>query len=358
MPELFDIRSSPSNYQVVSERNALASWAPAMRDGVVIADAYFSNDLASRGVVSIALQADEAAKSLDAIGGVIVQMREAGATRDTHLWAVGGGAIQDVAAFVSSIYMRGMSWTYIPTTLLGMVDSCIGGKSSINVGSFKNIVGTFHSPKAIVIDSTLLSTLTIEQRIAGLSEAAKICYCRGADVFAEYLSLAPNVDLAAEGLEAVIHLSLGAKKWFIEIDEFDRSERLLLNLGHTFGHALEGASDYRLGHGVAVGVGMLCALALSRQMLSRMPGGAAASLESHVRSLLGAMPDLPGILETIDVHQTFDRLKSDKKHESENYRFVTFDANGVVQITRLPKTDDTRTAVMAALHTTLELLSQ
>jgi 3-dehydroquinate synthase len=358
MSAMFDVRSASANYQVVSERNALASSAPAMRDGVVIADAYFSKDLASRGVVSIALQANEAAKSLDAIGAIIVQMRETGATRDTHLWAVGGGAIQDVAAFVSSIYMRGISWTYLPTTLLGMVDSCIGGKSSINVGSFKNIVGTFHSPTAIVIDSTLISTLTIEQRIAGLNEAAKICYCRGADVFAEYLSLAPGVDLAPDRFESIIHLSLRAKKWFIEIDEFDRAERLLLNLGHTFGHALEGASDYRLGHGVAVGVGMLCALALSRELLSEMPGGAAPSLESHVRTLLGAVPDLPDILEVIDVRRTFDRLKSDKKHESDNYRFVTFDANGTVQMTRLRKTDETRAAVSAALQTTLERLSR
>jgi 3-dehydroquinate synthase len=358
MPIMFDIRSDSASYHVVSERDALASSAPAMRGGVVIADVYFSKELASRGVASIALQANEAAKSLDAIGSVIVQMREAGATRDTHLWAVGGGAIQDIAAFVSSIYMRGISWTYVPTTLLGMVDSCIGGKSSINVGSFKNIVGTFHPPKAVLIDSTLISTLTIEQRIAGMNEAAKICYCRGADAFAEYLALGPKDDLAPDRLEAIIHLSLRAKKWFIEIDEFDRAERLLLNLGHTFGHALEGASGYRLGHGVAVGVGILCSLALSRELLSRMPGGAAASLESHVRALLGAMPDLPDILETIDICQAFDRLKSDKKHESENYRFVTFDANGVVHIIRLPKTDETRAAVSSALHTTLELLSR
>ena len=357
MPMMFDVRSASASYRVVSEWNAFASSAPAMRDGVVIADVYFAHELASRGVVSIALQANEAAKSLDAIGSVIAQMREAGATRDTHLWAVGGGTIQDVAAFVSSIYMRGISWTYVPTTLLGMVDSCIGGKSSINVGSFKNIVGTFHSPTAVLIDPTLISTTTVEQRIAGLNEAAKICYCRGANVFAEYLSLEPNGDLAPNELEAIIHLSLRAKKWFIEIDEFDRAERLLLNLGHTFGHALEGASGYQLGHGVAVGVGILCSLALSRELLSRSPGGAAASLEGHVHALLGALPDLPGILEAIDVGQVFDRLKSDKKHESEHYRFVIFDANGVVQVTRLPKDDGTRAAVSTAIQTTLGLLS-
>ncbi len=160
-----------------------------------------------------------------------------------------------------------------------------------------------------------------------------------------------------EQIESIIRVSLGAKKWFIEIDEFDRAERLQLNLGHTFGHALEGASGYRLAHGVAVGVGILCSLALSRDLLSHRPGGAAAALETHVLSLLDSLPKLRDILGAIDVDVALERLQSDKKHESDNYRFVTFDAGGVVQVTRLGKTAATRAAVSAALQTTLERLS-
>jgi 3-dehydroquinate synthase len=357
MPVLFDIRSVASNYSVVSESNALVAHASAMRDGIVIADAYFVPKLAASGITAIALQASEATKSFDALGGVIVRMREAGATRDTHLWAIGGGAIQDTAAFVASIYMRGIAWTYVPTTLLGMVDSCIGGKSSINVGAYKNIVGTFHPPATVLIDPELTATLTTEQRIAGLAEAAKICYCRGPEVFAEYLALAPSIRMTSDGFEAVIRLSLGAKKWFIEVDEFDHGERLLLNLGHTFGHALEGASGYRLSHGVAVGVGILCASALSRELLHRSPSGPAQLLEGHVQELLGEWPGLHLALGTIDISTTFDRVKADKKHDAACYRFVTFDEGGRVEVTRLRKTEETRDMVVTALRKTLELLS-
>jgi len=358
MPVLFEVQSSLAGYRVESEPGALAAQAASMRDGVVIADDYFAGQLAASGVAAIGLPATEATKSLDALGDIIVRMRKAGANRGTHLWAVGGGAIQDVAAFVASIYMRGISWTYLPTTLLGMVDSCIGGKSSINVGQYKNIVGSFHTPTRVLIDATLTQTLSAEQRIAGLAEAAKICYCRGADVFAEYLDKAPSCKASTREFESIIALSLGAKKWFVETDEFDRAERLLLNLGHTFGHALEGASGYRISHGVAVGVGILCAFSLSAELSAQAPGGAAPALERHVRELLGGMGTLPGILKAIDVDDTFERLTADKKHEAANYRFVTFDATGRVQLIRLSKNNETRAAVVTALRRTMETLAR
>jgi 3-dehydroquinate synthase len=284
-------------------------------------------------------------------------MREAGATRDTQLWAVGGGAIQDVAGFVSSIYMRGISWIYIPTTLLGMADSCIGGKSSINVGQHKNIVGSFHTPTAVLIDTTLTSTLTVEQKMSGLIEAAKICYCRGADAFDEYLSLDPGSASTPDHFEPIVTLSLRSKKWFVETDEFDRAERLLLNLGHTFGHALESASNFRLSHGMAVGVGILCAVALSGELLTISPRGSVARLVEHIRALLACLPNLANVLRAIDPPSTLDRLKADKKHQTEHYRFVTFDVSGRVHVVRLPKNTETHAKIANALCNTLELLS-
>lgn len=358
MPVLFEIRSASATYRVISERDAFRNCANAIRSAVVIADTYFANDLLARGISAIAVDANERTKSLESLGVVIVRMREAGASRDTQLWAIGGGTIQDVAAFVASIYMRGIAWTYMPTTLLGMVDSCIGGKSSLNVDSYKNIIGTFHAPSAVIIDAALTATLSIEQRIGGLAEAAKICYCRGAETFKEYLALRPNIHLSPAEFEPIISLSLSAKKWFVEIDEFDRAERLLLNLGHTFGHALEGASGYRLSHGVAVGVGMLCSLELSRQLLHRAPGGPAMSFDAHVLTLLRELPELPGALATIDVATTFDRMKADKKHESEHYRFITFDDSGRVQVTRHQKNENIQRMVTSGLRKTLERLSQ
>jgi len=357
MPVSFDIRAASKSYRVVSSPHVFRTHAAVMSEGVVVADRYFADLLAAGGIKSIALHADETTKSLHSLGDIIVSVRDAGATRSTHLWAIGGGAIQDAAAFVASIYMRGIDWTYVPTTLLGMVDSCIGGKSSINVGDYKNIVGTFYPPTAVLIDPYLTATLTTEQRVAGLCEAAKICYCHGADRYREYLALQPHVALGPDVFESVIELSLTSKKWFIEIDEFDHAERLLLNLGHTFGHALEGASGYRISHGVAVGIGILSALALSGEVLGSRPGGVAPLLDRHVRELLATLPELDSILGTVDVNSAFDRVRADKKHEPQFYRFVTFDEQGHVVITRLAKTDQVRMMVVEALRTTLDVLS-
>jgi 3-dehydroquinate synthase len=356
MPVLFDIRSASADYEVIADCGALADRGPLMREGIVIADAYFARKLSDAAVPAIVLEANEFAKSLDALSGVIVEMRARGATRGTHLWAVGGGAIQDVAGFVASIYMRGLSWTYVPTTLLGMVDSCIGGKSSINVLNHKNLVGTFHPPCEVLIDPMLTATLSVEQQVAGLVEAAKICYCRGAETFAGYLAQGPRIGLGPMEIEPLIARSLLAKKWFVEVDEFDRAERLVLNLGHTFGHALESASEYRLSHGVGVGVGILCALALSRELRHGGVGGPAHALELHIRGLLRALPDLGGVLGGIETPGVFERLQSDKKHEPNHYRFITFDGGGLVQLTRLAKTTESRTAVIGALQETLESL--
>ena len=168
-----------------------------------------------------------------------------------------------------------------------------GGKSSINVGPYKNLVGTFHPPAAVVIDPTLALSLTVEQRLSGLIEVCKICYCRGSQAFHEYLELQPSSSMTPDQAERVLFLSLSSKKWFVELDEFDRAERLLLNFGHTFGHAIEGASHFRIGHGVAVGVGVLCALQLGELMGRTYDQGSRVhALSKHIRALLAGIPKL------------------------------------------------------------------
>lgn len=357
MRALFDIRSSASTYRVASQANVFANALADPGNSVLLVDDYFATRPELAGRPTIPLSSGETSKSFDNIGGIIVRMRELGVRRNTRLWAIGGGTIQDVAGFLASIYMRGLSWSYVPTTLLGMVDSCIGGKSSINVGDYKNIVGTFHPPELIVIDPMLTATLGAEQRVAGLAEAAKICYCRGADAFSSYLALDPGVDMGPAEMERVITLSLESKKWFVEIDEFDRAERLVLNLGHTFGHALEAASHYRLSHGVGVGVGILCALRMSASLLGVRPGGPAAALETHMLGLLRELPELADSLAPIDLAVALDRLRSDKKHESAAYRFVLFDASGTVELHRLPKSTDLDACIVAAIRQVLGDLS-
>lgn len=234
-----------------------------LRDGsddILIADEWFAKQLATSGRRCIIVSARESSKSLDSIPELVISLRKNGANRQTALIALGGGIVQDVAAFIASVYMRGLKWKYYPTTLLAMVDSCIGGKSSINVGPYKNLIGTYHPPESVLVDPSLTLTLSDEGRAGGLVEAAKICFCRGEDTFREYISFKPRPAMSVEQVERVAKCSLLAKKWFIEIDEFDKAERLLLNFGHTFGHAIEGASHFEIEHGVGVGFGILCAL--------------------------------------------------------------------------------------------------
>ncbi len=242
-------------------------------------------------------------------------MRRDGANRSTHLVAVGGGVIQDISAFVASVYMRGLAWSYVPTTVLAMVDSCIGGKSSINVGPYKNLVGTFHPPQHIYVDPAYAETLPRDQFASGLIEAAKICFCRGGAAFEGYLSHEPSTTMSTDALEGVILESLHAKKHFIEIDEFDKKERLLLNFGHTFGHALEGASHYGIPHGIGVGLGILCSLAFQRRRGVAYAGApVVAELAAHLDQLIRTVPSLREQLLKLDLADVLDRFASDKKH--------------------------------------------
>jgi len=328
----FDVIASTGRYTVEIAPGLLAGIAGDGRDRVFIADDFIVPVLAAAGLDPIAISADEPAKSLDRMTDIIVALRERGATRTTTLVAVGGGVVQDIAAFAASVYMRGIRWIYVPTTLLSMADSCIGGKSSINVGNYKNIVGTIHPPATVLIDPPLTRTLSAEQRAAGLIEAAKICFCRSTATFDDYLRLSPGVLADDVALAQILDLSLRTKKWFIEIDEFDRAERLILNFGHTFGHAIEAASGFGVGHGVAVGLGMAAALELGEAM-GRDYGAtpAVARLRAHIADLLNAVPGLSAALDRTTPAALLDAFCSDKKHSRSHFAVIIVSAVGAVE---------------------------
>jgi 3-dehydroquinate synthase len=142
-----------------------------------------------------------------------------------------------------------------------MADSCVGGKSSINAGNVKNLIGNIYPPKVITIDTFFVKSLDEISIIGGISEAVKICFARDTASFKEFLNLYYLLDKSNHSTyEKLIRHSLVSKKWFIEIDEFDKRERQLLNFGHSWGHAWESAVDFKSNHGVAVALGMLAAL--------------------------------------------------------------------------------------------------
>ena len=358
--ESFEIVSASGSYGVQIEAGAFAGRLREWQDEIVVADDYFRSAQALQTFErALYYPALESTKSLDAVPAMIESLRKLGANRQTKMVAIGGGVIQDLAAFAASVYMRGIRWTYVPTTILSMVDSCIGGKSSINVGAYKNIVGTFHPPETIFIDPALAATLPLDQQASGIIEAAKICFCRGPESFRAYLESDPHPGMETAPLARLISHSLRAKKWFIEVDEFDQKERLLLNFGHTFGHAIEAASHYSISHGVAVGLGILCAIHFVRATEKKNGDPYAAvpqvaELESHLGSLLGAVPNLRENLAKLSIDEVLERFDSDKKHQRDSYVLILIATNGEVVLRKVSKSADSRADIEGAIRSVVE----
>lgn len=348
MRESFEIASSSDRYQVVIGRDLVSGVLEQYPDAIYLVDDFFDGSLKLPEGRRISIHADEETKSLERMPEVIVKLRQMGANRSTHLVAIGGGVVQDIATFAASLYMRGVSWTYMPTTLLSMADSCIGGKSSINVAGLKNLVGNFYPPKEILIDVEFSKTLDPEQIVGGLFEAEKICYARDSAIYERYLSLSPGAKMDLDSLQKVISLSLHTKQWFIEVDEFDQNERLLLNYGHTFGHAIEAATNFAVSHGIAVGIGMLVAVwyAELRKLVLSNAQSRVQNFAEHVRSMLNSieLPEPKGL----DLNVFMQKFEGDKKHKTDVYRMVCPTAHGALELISEPKSPETQVLIREA----------
>lgn len=351
MQESFDISSSTGNYNVVLGTNLLDQVIAQHNSAIFMIDERLENVLPATVTKRILIKANETSKSLECMPEVILKMRELDANRTSHLVAIGGGVIQDIATFVASIYMRGIPWTYMPTTLLGMADSCIGGKSSINMLGYKNLVGNFYPPVDVLIDMAFIETLNEEQVVGGLFEAAKICYARGYPQFLAYLQESPAYPMKSDNAQRVIARALQTKKWFIETDEFDQNERLLLNFGHTFGHALEAGSDFGITHGIAVGIGMVVAVEYAKkaQLLSPIGVTRAEHLIQHVKSMLGdGLKNVIANPPKIDLVLIMEKFNNDKKHRTDVYRMVVPTGDGELVLISEAKTDAVRSNIELA----------
>ncbi len=204
----------------------------------------------------IVIEASENQKSFLQLAPIIDRLIKEGFRKNNNLFSIGGGIIQDITAFIASIMYRGVSWIHIPTTLLAQGDSCIGSKTSINFGKFKNQLGNFYSPKQIIIDVNFLKTLDESDLISGLGEMAHYFLVSSRKDFLYFKNDFYNAKNDLDVLKKLIIRSLEIKKSYIEIDEFDQNERQVFNYGHSFGHALESLTNYRIPHGIAVSIGM------------------------------------------------------------------------------------------------------
>ncbi len=283
----------------------------------------------------IFVEASEEVKTLPSCESVILKLNDLGLKRSDTISAVGGGTTQDLATLAASLYMRGIPWVYYPTTLMSMTDSCIGGKSAINAGDRKNLIGNFYPPTEIQINTRFLETNSDIDIVNGLSEAVKICFARGASVFEQYLSmpssLMPSND---EDTARLINHTLTTKKWFVEIDEFDVRERQLLNFGHSFAHALESATSYSIPHGTAVGIGMIAAL---KHPESSSTDSSKMLIDYSLKMLTRTKSSIIDGMKQFDEAKFLTALDRDKKNSNEFLRLVLLNANDELELISLER---------------------
>ena len=256
------------------------------------------------------IDAIEENKSYEKIEPVFHCLLENEFQKDCTLIVVGGGITQDVGCFVSTVLFRGAQWRLIPTTLLAQGDSCIGSKSSINIGRFKNQLGSFYPPHSVHLSFDVLDTLTEEAVCSGLGEIIKLSLLSSEEDFKKTKLLLQKLPNARASFATLVKDALIIKKRFIEADEFDRGVRNILNYGHTFGHAIESASHYKIPHGLAVTLGMMCATFFSEKL------GFISSLhaEEVTQTLLPICKgSIPSLVDT-NITAILLAMKHDKKN--------------------------------------------
>ena len=278
----------------------------------------------------VAVPAGEPSKSLATLECLYSRAIEHGLDRTSALVALGGGVVGDLAGFTAATYMRGIAFVQVPTTLLAMVDSSVGGKTGVNLEQGKNLVGAFHQPAGVAADLGTLLTLPEREYAAGLAEVVKYGVIRDADLFEQLERSADKlVRRDLEVLEECIARCCRIKAAVVVADERESGEREILNFGHTFGHALEQTSGYgRLLHGEAVAAGMMYAARLS----AATAGLGADELQRLQRLLdkLGLPTRLPA--DSADWPALRAAMGTDKKSRNQNPRLVLAESIGCCRV--------------------------
>ena len=271
MRPLVTIESSPRAYGVEEYDSLAEAVASVSPEGtLVLVDEFIfklhGDQIRGANLKCFPLVASEEQKSFERLAPVFVWLLENGLKRDGRLLVIGGGVLQDIGCFIASVLFRGVRWEFIPTTLLAQCDSCIGSKSSINIQSYKNQIGTFYAPDRVLLLSGILRTLPWDEVRSGLGEVIKLHLIAGEEPFQKVIKLLDNARTDVNALSECIRSSLKIKQPYIEQDEHDNGIRNLLNYGHTFGHAYESATHYAIPHGISVTLGLLTATYVSAQL--------------------------------------------------------------------------------------------
>jgi shikimate kinase/3-dehydroquinate synthase len=279
------------------------------------------------------MPAGEAHKTLDTVSDLYAQFLAAGLDRSGLVVALGGGVVGDVVGFAAATYMRGLPVVQIPTTLLAMVDSSVGGKTGVDLPAGKNLVGAFKQPKLVAIDPKVLATLLPADFRAGLAEVAKAGVIGSPALFS-------RLEDGRTDLSWIIREAVAVKIDVVEADPYEGGRRAVLNLGHTFAHAFERLSDYRLRHGEAVAMGVAAAARLAVDLGHCQPG-----VSQRIIALLDHL-GLPTAPPDYDPEAVWAAMTADKKKQGARLRFVLPLDIGQVDVFN----DVPRQAVLAVLR--------
>jgi 3-dehydroquinate synthase len=286
----------------------------------------------------------ESGKSADVLFSLWNKLNNAGFTRGDLLVGVGGGAVTDLTGFLAATWLRGVDWVAVPTTLAGMVDAAVGGKTGINTELGKNLVGAFHSPVAVLADLNWLETLSDRDFAAGLAEVIKCGFIADKEILKSLSGLDIKAIRGNRALvQSLIERAVAVKAHVVSEDFKEGSLREILNYGHTFGHAIETHSHYALRHGEAVSIGMVfvAEIAHSRGLIST------DLLKQHrdILSKVGLPTTLPETFTVADLSTLISSMQRDKKVKSGKIRFVVLHEDH--QLARL---DDVNTDELSSAY--------
>lgn len=326
------------NYNIYIKRNILAELIQYLKDnfndkkiavitdknleglyGKMLNEAITENGFANK---IISVKPGEESKSLDTLQEIYKELSNFKIKRDDLIITFGGGVVGDLGGFAASTYLRGIQYVQVPTSLLAQVDSSIGGKVAVDLPWGKNLVGSFYHPEAVFMDPEFLKTLNKRYLHDGLAEVIKYGCIRDKNIIDKLMKFENDRELS-ENIEDIIYACCSIKKSVVEIDEKDFGERMLLNFGHTLGHAIEKYYKYKkYTHGEAVGIGMYCITRKSEQM-----GITDKGTSELIKTVLKKY-ELPYEMPEVNRQDIFDTIALDKKSSSEGINLILLKKTG------------------------------
>ena len=360
----FTVESSPRPYKVdfykgdgAGDRlsvELLKEDSPLLVIDKNIYEHYLSESESIKDIPTLIIEASEETKSINTVLEIIEFMEEQEVTKASMLYIVGGGILQDLGAFACYMFKRGIAWTFVPTTLLAQCDSSVGGKTALNHKKTKNLLALFSAPRRIIIDAGFLATLAKNDWLSGAGEMFRLSITGGPDfldVFEEEIDAFLNNDMSAT--IRMTASSLSAKKAVVEFDEFELDLRRSMNYGHSFGHALEALSVYKIPHGTAVTIGILVENEISyrRQLLPKDERNRLMQLGKKI---------IP--VESVDIFRdtaldgVLDLLKRDKKTIGTVLKLATLERIGQIRFLDFSLDAEGEQELRSAVDEVLEIL--